>query len=57
MSPELATVCVLLWATAIAVYVVPHMKEGNIFERIFTSITDAMNSVGRMAMRRRGHAK
>lgn len=54
MSPELATVSVLLWAAAIAVYVVPHMKEGNIFERIFVRITDAMNSVGRMVMRR-GH--
>lgn len=57
MSPELATVSILLWAAVIAVYVVPHMKEDNIFERVFTSITYAMNSAGRMVMRRRGHAK
>lgn len=57
MSPELVTISVLLWAAAIAVYAVPHMKEGNIFERIFTRITDAMSSTGRTIMRRRDHAK
>ena len=52
MSPEIATVSVLLWAAVIAVYIVPLLDEGNIFERIMRGLRFGFEGMGRFIARR-----